>query len=1415
MRGAATPSVGFALHCRALALPGIVSWMAVPVPSAARSPLAELSDRLTQAMACDAARLARRIGRARAQRAPQAEWARIAADLDRSVARRAAREAARPAVTYPPDLPVAQRAADIERAIREHRVVIVSGETGSGKTTQLPKICLAAGRGVRGMIGHTQPRRIAARAVATRIAHELGQPVGEAVGYKVRFTDHTKPDAYVKLMTDGILLAETQGDRDLTAYDTIIVDEAHERSLNIDFLLGYLAHLLERRPDFKVIVTSATIDADRFARHFAHDGKPAPVIEVSGRLYPVAIRYRPLAGDRSVVSEEAGSDNTADDEEDLEEAIVSTAEELWREGPGDILVFLPGEREIRETGDLLRAGLARRPYARDVEILPLFARLSVADQQRVFAPSAGRRIVLATNVAETSLTVPGIRYVIDTGLARVKRYSVRNKTTLLQIEKVSQAAAQQRAGRSGRVQDGICVRLYSEEDFGKRPRFTDPEILRSSLASVILRMAALDLGDVAAFPFVEAPTPRAVADGYQLLHELGAVDAARAPAGSTSTPAGSGASSPSGRPFGDTGGRSALARSGTSSPSGRPFGDTGGRSALARSAASSPSGRPFGLTPLGRELARLPLDPRIGRIVLAARERNCLAEALVIASALAVPDPRERPLDKQQAADQAHLRFRDDRSDFLSLVALWEFFADLGAQKLSHRRMVDACRAQYVSFLRLIEWRDVHRQLAATLEEAGWKWNAALPEAFDAARYASLHKAILAGLLGNIGVKSDADEGYQGARGIRFHLHPGSGLARKGGKWVLAAELTETSRLYARCAARIEPDWIEEVAGDRVTREHFEPHWEERRGEVVASERVSLYGLTLVARRPVSFGRIDPAAAREVFIREALVPGALRTRGAFLPHNRALVADVQDLEHKARRQDVLVDEETIAAFYAERLPPEVHSLATFERWREAAERTAPRLLHLTREYLMRHGAAAVTADLFPETFRLGDIALRLKYRFAPGHPLDGLTLTVPLRLLNQLPEARLSWLVPGMVREKVTHLLKALPKALRNRVIPVPDTVTAFLDSEPAADAALPDALRAFLETRLRTGIEPALLRDVEVPAHLTVNVAVVDDAGQELASGRDLPALRAQLGEAAALSFASADPSFERKGLVRWDFGDLPEAITVARHGAQVTGYPALVDDGDSVSLALLDTQEAAETSTRAGVVRLVGLALRDATARYAKGGPAFNEAALKLKATIPTDRLLADVLAAASARAFLADDDLPRSERQFTEQVKRARTRLPAVMEGAFRLLGEIAERHQALAQRLAAAPKGSARLGAEVRAIRDALVHPGFFAATPWSQLAEIPRYLTALDRRVAKHAERPERDMRHAEQVAQWWRRYEERRDADRAAGRQDRGVEDFRWLLEELRVSLFAQELRTPFPVSFKRVERAWADLGRR
>ena len=1314
----------------------------MPAP---HDPAALLEARLPEAMAADAPRLARRIGEARRRRDRDA-WPRIGADLDRSIARRAARASAKPAIAYPPDLPVSQRADEIAAAIRAHQVLIVCGETGSGKTTQLPKICLAAGRGERGMIGHTQPRRIAARTVAARIAQEMGTTVGGAVGFKVRFTDETKPDAYVKLMTDGILLAETQHDRELAAYDTIIVDEAHERSLNIDFLLGYLKNLLARRPDLKLIITSATLDAARFAAHFGDARGPAPVIEVSGRMFPVDVRWRPLG------SGGGAGDDEADDEEELEEAIVAAAEDLWREAPGDILVFLPGEREIRETGDLLRRGLARRPYAQALEILPLYARLSAADQQRIFAPSAGRRIVLATNVAETSLTVPGIRYVIDTGLARVKRYSLRNKTTLLQIEKISQAAADQRAGRCGRVADGICVRLYAEADFAARPRYTDPEILRSSLASVILRMAALDLPAPDVFPFVEPPGPRAIADGYQLLQELDAVDAQRR------------------------------------------------------------------LTASGRELARLPLDPRIGRIVQAARERGCLAEALVIASALAVPDPRERPLERAQAADQAHLKFRDERSDFLSLVVLWEFFDGLLAAKVPHRRRVEQCRAAFVSHLRLTEWRDVHSQLARELADAGWPAPGALHDTIDPPRYAALHKALLAGLSGNVGMKTEDGDAYLGARGIRFLLHPGSGLAKKAPKWVLAAELTETTRLYARCAAKIEPEWVEEVAGERVTRDYFEPHWDAKRGEVVASERVQLYGLPLVARRPVSFGRIDPVLARDVFIREALVPGDLPIKAPFQAHNRRLVADVALLEHKARRQDVLVDDEAIAAFFAERLPAEMHSLAAFERWRAEAERRDPALLMLTREALMRHSAADVTEALFPEHVDMAGASLPLKYRFAPSHAQDGVTLTVPLPLLNQLDDARLSWLVPGMIREKVTFYLKSLPKGLRGRLMPVSEIVTDFLTAVPAGSAPLAEALRVYLEQRLGDRIPAATLGEAALPPHLAMNVRVVDAAGVEQGEGRDLAALRARLGQAAQLSFAAAGPAFERKGLRAWDFGDLPETLSVVRQGQRLTGYPALVDDGDSVSLALLDTAGAAAAASRAGVLRLLRIALKDALARFEKGTPGFAQAALQLRTAVATDALLADVVAAIADRAFLGDDPLPRNDKAFAEQVKRARTRLPAVGEGAFRLLTAIAAEHFALTQRLAAAPRAQARFAAGLAAERDALVHPGFFAATPWAQLNHLPRYLKALDRRYLRHLERPDRDARHAAELAGFAARHRERVERARAAGGGAEGelaaLDAFRWLLEELKVSLFAQELKTPVPVSWKRVQKAWNDLDR-
>ncbi len=1297
--------------------------------------------RLDQAMLADRWALGQRLRRLdRARRAGAGgEWEKIVRAIDASCQRAQGRRAALPRPTYPPELPVAMRAGEIADAIRRSPVVVVCGETGSGKTTQLPKICLEIGRGVFGTIAHTQPRRLAARSVAARIAQELGTSLGEAVGYKVRFADRTSPGGFVKLMTDGILLAETQGDRFLNAYDTIIVDEAHERSLNIDFLLGYLKQLLPRRPDLKIVVTSATIDAERFGRHF--DG--APVIEVSGRTFPVEVRHRPLA------------DGTDDDEEPLEGAIVDAVGELWREGPGDVLAFLPGEREIRETADLLRADFARRPWGLQAEILPLYARLSAADQQRIFSPSAGRRVVLATNVAETSLTVPGIRYVVDSGLARVNRYALRSKVQQLQIEKVSRASAIQRAGRCGRVAAGVCVRLYSLEDFESRPAFTDPEILRSSLASVILQMAFLRLGRVDAFPFLDPPSPRAINDGYQLLQELGALDGERR------------------------------------------------------------------LTAVGRELAKLPVDPRLARIILAGRDHGCLPEILIIVSALSVVDPRERPLDRQSAADQAHLRFRDERSDFLGLLHLWDFFQAAVGAGMSHRRLVDHCRAHFVSYLRLREWRDIHSQLVAQLAELGWKQDLTRPPAVDAHRYQAVHRALLSGLLGNVGRRGEGlearDEHYQGAREIKFYLHPASGVARKGAKWVVAAELTETTRVFARCVGRVEPEWIEQVAGDRVGRDWFDPRWDRQageRGEAVASERVTLYGMTLIPRRRILLARVDPALARETFIRGALVAGDFATRAPFLAHNRRLIEEVAELEHKARRQDVLVDEETIFDFYAERIPAEVVSGVAFERWREAAERIDQRVLFITREYLMRHAAGHVTEEQFPEWLSVAGNRLPLKYRFAPGHPLDGLTLTVPLALLNQVDGKRLSWLVPGLVREKVNALIRALPKGVRSRLTPVADFVTAFLADRAPGARALDEELRDYLAGARRIEVPGDIWQDIELPPHLAVNVRVVDDSGQELAAGRDLRALVGRLGDAATISFRQAEPGLERSNVTSWDFGDVPESLVFMRDGKRITGFPALVDDGDSVALRMLDSAAKAAHAHRGGVARLLRLALREQLKSWDRPAPAFTHAALQLRALGSADALRADLLTAVCDRALIGDDPLPRSVKAFEQQRQRARARLPAVAESAGRVLAAIATEYHALTQRIGALPPALGRLATEARRQRDALVYPGFLARTPWEQIGHLPRYLQALQRRLAKYADNPERDARHAAMVDTLWTRYTERLDRNRRAQREEPALEAFRWMIEELRVSLFAQELKTPYPASYKRLERAWQELAR-
>ncbi|SOD41647.1 ATP-dependent RNA helicase HrpA [Nitrosovibrio sp. Nv4] len=1284
-----------------------------------------------------------------------------------SVADAASRLANLPKPVYPEDLPVVGRREEIARAIRENQVVIVCGETGSGKTTQLPKICLELGRGVAGMIGHTQPRRIAARTVAARIASELKSPLGHAVGYKVRFSDKVGSETYVKLMTDGMLLAETQGDPSLLAYDTIIIDEAHERSLNIDFLLGYLKQLLPRRPDLKLIVTSATINAQRFSAHFNN----ATIIEVSGRMYPVEVRYRPFGP-----SQNKTEDEEKEEEGGLEQAIVDALDETTRSGMGDILIFLPGEREIRETAEALRKHAFNRlglgaQGGGSAEILPLFARLSYAEQERVFKPDSNvRRIVLATNVAETSLTVPGIRYVIDTGLARLNRYSYRNKVEQLQVEKISRASANQRAGRCGRVMSGICIRLYSEEEYLARPEFTDPEILRSSLAAVILRMKSLKIGEVENFPFLEPPPTRMIADGYQLLAELGAVDDSNM------------------------------------------------------------------LTSIGWRLAKFPIDPKIARMILAAKEENCLSEVLIITAALSVQDPRDRPFERQEAADRAHQRFQDERSDFLGYLRLWEFFDEQLKHKKSNRKLMAQCQENFLSHRRMREWREVHGQLHTLVAELGLRPNQ-IPASYD-----EIHRALLAGLLGNIGFKAEETGEYLGARGIKFSIFPGSVLKKAKSKWVMVAELAETTKLYGRCAARIDPLWVEKIA-DRLCKKHyFDPHWEKKTAQVSAFERVTLYGITVVPKRRVYYGNINPAEAREIFIRSALVAGEYITQAPFFEHNRKLIADVAALEHKTRRPDVLVDDTEIFAFYDAIIPDGTGNGAAFEKWRRQAERENPRLLFLSREYLMRHEANSVTEERYPDSMTVDGVRLPLTYRFDPGHVLDGVTVTVVLPLLNKLNTARFDNLVPGLAREKVTWYLKALPKQIRRHIVPIPEFVTRFLESQEPGVAVpqspplpLTEALGDFIRAKTGIGVTQDALRHERPPSHLLMNYKIVDDAGQELAMSRDLTQLKAQLGQAAQMTFSRQDSGerlpIEHDDVKRWDFGDLPEEIAFTRAGKKLTGYPALVNREGKVAIHLFDTREAAQASMRGGVLQLLRFELKEQMKQLEKNlsgqGRYQSPALLQLHTLIGAEALREDMLNAIADRAFIGDDSLPHSEKEFIAQRQRARARLPAVAEAVIRMVQNIANECQTLMGRLSAtggtggsalAKPGSGSgklkggLDAQLRTQLNNLVYPGFLNATPWDRVQHLPRYLKGMILRLDKYAASPERDARHGGVIAGLWNQYEQRLEKHRKAGICDPTLGEFRWQIEELRISLFAQELKTPYPVSAKRLQKLWEEV---
>nr|WP_045609268.1 ATP-dependent RNA helicase HrpA [Vibrio vulnificus] len=1284
---------------------------------------ASLRKALSQCLIKDRFRLSKRIAGAskiNKESARNAVFDEIALDIAKSMMEVEQRSRHQPKIEYPEILPVSQKKDDIADAIAHHQVVIVAGETGSGKTTQLPKICAELGRGKFGLIGHTQPRRLAARSVANRIAEEMETQLGDFVGYKVRFNDQLSENTQIKLMTDGILLAEIQHDRFLNQYDTIIIDEAHERSLNIDFILGYLKELLPRRPDLKVIITSATIDPERFSNHFGG----APIIEVSGRTYPVETRYRPLGGE------------TEDDRDQLE-GIFDAVDELCDEGLGDILIFMNGEREIRDTAD----ALAKRKF-KDTEIVPLYARLSAGEQNKIFQPHTGRRIVLATNVAETSLTVPGIKYVIDPGTARISRYSYRTKVQRLPIEPVSQASANQRKGRCGRVQEGICIRLYSEDDFNSRPEFTDPEILRTNLASVILQMTALGLGDIEAFPFVEAPDKRNILDGVRLLEELGAIN----------------------------------------------------------SNAKDPKKR---LTAVGKQLARLPIDPRLARMVLEAPRLGCLKEVMIIAAALSIQDPRERPSDKQQSADDKHRRFYHEDSDFLTFVNLWNHIQKQ-QKALSGNQFRRQCKDDYLNYLRVREWQDVYFQIHQSMREMEFKLNSE-PGSYDA-----VHSAILTGLLSHIGMKDQEKNEYHGARNARFHIFPGSGLFKKQPKWVMSAELVETSKLWGRIIAKIQPEWIEPLAKHLIKRSHSEPHWSKKQAAVMAYEKVMLYGIPIVPKRLVNYGNIDASVSREIFIRSALVEGDWETKHAFFKQNRKLLLEVEELEHKSRRRDILVDDEELFQFYDQRVGTEVVSGRHFDTWWKQASKKEPELLNFEKEMLFKGDASHVTDLDYPNFWHQNGLKLKLSYQFEPGDDSDGVTVHIPLPILNQIDPAGFDWQIPGLRHELVVSLIKSLPKTLRKNFVPAPNYADAFLSRVTAMEMPLLDAL----EKELRRMTGATVLREDwkldQVPDHLKVTFRAVDERNRKLKEHKDLHELKESLKEKVQETLSKvADDDIEQQGLHTWSFGELPQVYQQKRGGYQVKAFPALVDNKDSVEIKLYETEQEQISAMQAGQRRLILLNVPSPIKYLHANLPNKSKLGLYFNPYGKVLDLIDDCIACGVDKLIEEQGGLVWEPEKFEALKEHVRAELGDTVVDIAKQVETILTTAFNINKKL----KGKidftmAFALSDIKAQIEGLIFKGFATECGWKRLPDILRYMKAIERRMEKLPIDPNKDRLHMLKIESVVKDYKELLNKIPKGLAVPENVKEIRWMIEELRVSFFAQQLGTPYPVSDKRVKNA-------